>query len=121
MIASSINASSGEETSFVADGGHGRNFDGLWWACGRYLELYVETDNEALTVETVTLLETRCYLPGVYEQTGSGFKVIPRRWVTFAWLTFQRRLNRDYEFLVSTSEALIYLAMIRIMVRRLAC
>ena len=55
---------------------------------------------------------------------GSGFKVIPRRWVverTFARLTFQRRLNRDYKFLMSTSESLIYLAMIRIMLRRLAC
>ena len=52
-----------------------------------------------------------------------GFVVIPRRWVverTFAWLSFNRRLNRDYEFLPETSETFIYTAMIRLMVRRLA-
>jgi len=49
--------------------------------------------------------------------------VIPKRWIverTFAWLTFQRRLVKDYEYLVQTSESLIYLAMIRLMLRRLA-
>lgn len=64
------------------------------------------------------------YLPGVYEQLEQGFKVIPRRWVverTFAWWTFQRRLNRDYDLLPVTTECFIYLAMIRLMVRRLAC
>ena len=39
---------------------------------------------------------------------------------TFAWLSFNRRLNRDYEFLPETSETFIYTAMIRLMVRRLA-
>lgn len=52
-----------------------------------------------------------------------GFKVLPRRWVverTFAWLGRYRRLSKDYEGLTSTSEAMIYTAMIHIMVRRLA-
>jgi transposase len=52
-----------------------------------------------------------------------GFHVIPRRWVverTFAWLSHNRRLSKDYERLCSTSEAWIYLAMIRLMLRRLA-
>lgn len=64
------------------------------------------------------------YLPGVYEQLEQGFKVIPRRWVverTFAWWTFQRRLNRDYDLLPVTTECFIYLAMVRLMLRRLAC
>lgn len=39
---------------------------------------------------------------------------------TFAWLSFNRRLNRDYEFLPETTETFIYVAMIRLMVRRLA-
>ena len=39
---------------------------------------------------------------------------------TFAWLLFNRRLSRDYERLCVTSETWIYLAMIRLMVRRLA-
>lgn len=52
-----------------------------------------------------------------------SFVVIPRRWVverTFAWLSFNRRLNRDYELLPKTTETLIYRAMIRLMVRRSA-
>jgi transposase len=39
---------------------------------------------------------------------------------TFAWLTRCRRLSVDYEGLPASSEAWIYLAMIRVMVRRLA-
>jgi putative transposase len=52
-----------------------------------------------------------------------GFHELARRWVverTFAWLLFNRRLSRDYERLCATSENWIYLAMIRLMVRRLA-
>jgi putative transposase len=52
-----------------------------------------------------------------------GFQVQPRRWVverTFAWLTDCRRLTKDYEVYAETSEAFIYLAMIQLMLRRLA-
>ena len=53
-----------------------------------------------------------------------GFRgVLPRRWVverTFSWTGQSRRLSKDYERLCSTSEALIYAAMTRLMVRRLA-
>ena len=52
-----------------------------------------------------------------------GFVVLPRRWVverTFAWLSFHRRLSKDYEALPATSETMIYVAMIRLMVARLA-
>ena len=52
-----------------------------------------------------------------------GFEVLPRRWVverTFSWLSQNRRLSKDYERLCATSEAFIYAAMPRLMVRRLA-
>jgi len=52
-----------------------------------------------------------------------GFVVLPRRWVverTFGWLVRFRRLSRDYEELPETSESMIYAAMVRIMLKRLA-
>jgi putative transposase len=51
------------------------------------------------------------------------FQVIPQRWVverTFAWLGRQRRLSKDYEYLPASSESMVYLAMIRLMLKRLA-
>jgi putative transposase len=53
----------------------------------------------------------------------SGFKVLPRRWVverTFGWLMKQRRLVRDYEQTESSAAAMVQIAMIHIMLRRLA-
>ena len=52
-----------------------------------------------------------------------GFVVLPRRWVverTFGWLMRQRRLVRDYETTETSAEAWVYIAMIRIQLRRLA-
>jgi transposase len=48
---------------------------------------------------------------------------LPRRWVlerTFSWLCQNRRMSKDYERLPESSEAFIYVAMSRSMVRRLA-
>jgi putative transposase len=54
----------------------------------------------------------------------AGFRgVLPRRWAverTFSWLGQSRRLSKDYEHLCATSEALIYITMTRIMLKRLA-
>jgi len=52
-----------------------------------------------------------------------GFVVRPWRWIverTLGWMGRQRRLSKDYERQVQTSETLLQLAMIRLMVRRLA-
>jgi transposase len=59
----------------------------------------------------------------VIRRTSRGFEVLPKRWVverTFAWLTKHRRLSKDYEFLPASSEAFIQIAMIGLMLRRLA-
>jgi putative transposase len=51
-----------------------------------------------------------------------GFRVLPRRWVverTFGWFGRYRRLSRDYERLAKNGEVMVYLAMTRLMLRRL--
>lgn len=53
---------------------------------------------------------------------GEGFEVLPKRWMverTFAWWNYYRRLSKDYEMLPEMSEAMIYGAMIHLMLRRL--
>ncbi len=51
-----------------------------------------------------------------------GFVVLKKRWIverTFAWFESYRRLAKDYEYHTSSSEAMIELAMIRLMLNRL--
>lgn len=86
----------------------------LIWADGGYRGELVEWVKGALgwQLEIVEKVEGQ-----------KGFVVLPRRWVverTFAWLTRHRRLSRDYERLPKTGEAFVYVAMIRLMVRKLA-
>ena len=75
------------------------------------LEAWVQVNLQAV-LEIVLKLEGQ-----------KGFQVLPKRWVverTFAWITRNRRLARDYERLAASSEAFIYVAMIRLGLRRLA-
>jgi putative transposase len=55
--------------------------------------------------------------------TQRGFTVLPKRWIverTFGWLGRYRRLSKDYEFFTQTGENLIYMAMINLLLHRLA-
>ena len=57
------------------------------------------------------------------QQPKTTFTVQPHRWIverTFAWWGGFRRLSRDYEYQVESSEALIYAGMSHLMLRRLA-
>ena len=70
-----------------------------------------ELEREGVSVNRQKLLPPR------------GFVVLPRRWVverTIAWIEKNRRMSKDYERLDATSEAFIYVAMSRLMLRRLA-
>src|SRR5215204_2735314 len=52
-----------------------------------------------------------------------GYVALPRRWVverTFSWISQNRRMSKDYERLCASAEAFVYVAMIRLMARRLA-
>ena len=52
-----------------------------------------------------------------------GFAVSPKRWIverTLGWLNRYRRLSKDYEYLPGTSETMIRVVMIHLMIRRLA-
>ena len=52
-----------------------------------------------------------------------GLQVLQWRWIverTFGWLNRSRRLSKDFEALPETTEAWVRIAMIQLMVRRLA-
>ena len=52
-----------------------------------------------------------------------NFVVLPKRWIverTFAWLGKYRRLSKDYETLTQSSEAMIRIAMINVMIHKLS-
>lgn len=51
-----------------------------------------------------------------------GFKVLPKRWIverTFSWFENHRRLSKDFEYLLETSEAMIHLAAIKLLLNKI--
>lgn len=64
-----------------------------------------------------------CWTMIIVKRTDQSFKVLPKRWIverTFAWISFCRRNAKDYERMPESSEAMIQLTLIKIMVKRLA-
>jgi putative transposase len=92
-------------------------------ACKKLRRIWVDGGYRGHLLDWVAA-HCRCRLQVVLRSDDQqGFAVLPRRWVverTFAWLNHHRRLSKDYEVLPATSETMIYIAMIRIMVRQLA-
>ena len=89
--------------------------------CRAHIERLLEAPD---TEEWLSVLHKEA--PGyreLYRDATHGFLLLPKRWVverTFAWLGRYRRLAKDYEYLPQTSETMIRVAMIHLMVRRLA-
>jgi transposase len=86
----------------------------LIWADGGYAGRLVRWARAVLAL-TVTIVKRTDDL--------AGLQVIPRRWVverTLAWISKHRRCVRDYETRPEHAEAMVYIAMIMTMSRRLA-
>ncbi len=95
----------------------------LGGACKKLRRIWVDGTYRGHLLEWVLLHYHFVLQPVLRSEGQKGFVVLPRRWVverTFAWLTQCRRLGKDYEGLTASSEALIYIAMTRLMLRRLA-
>jgi putative transposase len=97
----------------------------LVWADQGYTGAFASWlhDARGWRLEVVRHPEGQLWRYGLEDRPKGVFRVLPRRWVverTFAWLGQSRRLSRDYERLPATSEAVIYGAMSRLMLRRLA-
>lgn len=92
-------------------------------ACKKLRRIWVDGTYRGHLLEWVLLHFHFVLQPVLRSDAQKGFVVLPRRWVverTFAWITQCRRLSKDYEGLVASSEAMIYIAMTRLMLRRLA-
>ncbi len=83
------------------------------WCDGGYFETaFAQAQSLGLKLE-----------PVVRPQGHKGFTLLPKRWVverTFSWLSWCRRLDREYEVTIESSHALILLAMSRLMLARLS-
>jgi putative transposase len=120
-------------------GGAQRDYDGGKKVKGRKRHLLVDTEGVVLKAKVhsavvlhqegiKTLLDgakelfprlSHLWLDAGYR----GIQVLPRRWVverTFSWIDHNRRMSKDYKRLTQTSEAFIYVAMSRLMLKRLA-
>ena len=85
----------------------------LIWADGGYRGKLIEW----VAVQCLSILE-------IVERNDQvkGFVILPKRWIverTFSWLNRNRRLSKDYERKIESSEAFLYLSMSILMLKRL--
>jgi len=91
-------------------------------AAKKLRKIWVDGGYRGVLLEWVKLNFRFCLEVVLRSENQIGFVVLPRRWVverTFAWLLNHRRLSKDYERFCQTSETFIYVAMTRLMLRRL--
>ena len=84
------------------------------WADGGYRGAFIETVQHLCGWMVDIVLRS---------DDTKGFQVLPKRWIverTFAWLLNFRRLSKDYEYQLAGSTGMIYAAMIRLLLHRLA-
>jgi transposase len=87
--------------------------------------LFADGAYQGATTATAVSALSRWELVEVVKRSNQaqGFVVLPKRWIverTFAWLGRCRRLSKDFETLTRTALAFLRLAMIRLMLRRIA-
>jgi putative transposase len=112
VTAASVSAPAGARLLFARLGGACKKLRLLWVDGGYRGQLLAWVSPHMRFVLRVTLRP----------EGTKGFVLLPRRWVverTLAWLNQSRRLSKDYERLPKSSEAMIYLSMTRLMLRRL--
>jgi putative transposase len=112
VTAASVQERDGARLVFKRMGGICKNLR-LIWVDGAYRGKLIEWVAENLRFILQSVLR---------RDDQKSFVILPRRWVverTFGWLNQYGRLSKDCEVLPSSSEAMIYIAMTRLMLRRL--
>jgi putative transposase len=113
VTAAAVSDPAGARLLFRSWGGHCKKLRCIW----------VDGTYRGTLLEWVKTRLKAVLQPVLRSDDQKKFVVLPKRWIverTFAWLGQSRRLSKDYEFLPESSEAMIYIAMSRIMLRRLA-
>lgn len=84
----------GRGDTFIADGSEGRTFDTLWWQCGRWVEIVVQTADQPLTINTLEFHETRypLQMDGRVELDDPRFNAV----VPIMWRTLQMCAHETY-------------------------
>jgi putative transposase len=91
--------------------------------CKKLRKIWVDGGYSGQLVDWIAKRFKFCLTVVLRPKESKKFVLLPRRWVverTFGWLSHSRRLSKSYERLTRTDETWIYIAMTRIMLKRLA-